>query len=98
MVRGGFAGPLRANHLDIDSRDALIQAINEFPGAVLVISDDPHLIELTADRLWLVAGGRVVEDSEAPATWILSDPAGNKVCVAAWPDGSHRPAPDEDGV
>jgi ATP-binding cassette subfamily F protein 3 len=47
------------NHLDIDSREALIQAINDFPGAVLLISHDPHLIELTADRLWLVEGGRV---------------------------------------
>ena len=47
------------NHLDIDSRDALIEAINGFAGAVLLISHDPHLIELTADRLWLVAGGRV---------------------------------------
>ena len=47
------------NHLDIDSRAALIEAINEFPGAVLLISHDRHLIELAADRLWLVAGGRV---------------------------------------
>ena len=34
-------------------------AINDFAGAVVLISHDPHLIELTADRLWLVAGGRV---------------------------------------
>jgi ATP-binding cassette subfamily F protein 3 len=47
------------NHLDIDSRDALTSAINDFAGAVLLISHDPHLIELTADRLWLVAGGRI---------------------------------------
>jgi ATP-binding cassette, subfamily F, member 3 len=47
------------NHLDIDSRDALIEAINGFPGAVLLISHDPHLIDLTADQLWLVEGGRV---------------------------------------
>ena len=47
------------NHLDIDSRAALIEAINEFPGAVLLISHDRHLVELSADRLWLVAGGRV---------------------------------------
>jgi ATP-binding cassette subfamily F protein 3 len=46
------------NHLDIDSRDALVEAINAFPGAVIVISHDRHLVELTADRLWLVAGGR----------------------------------------
>ena len=47
------------NHLDIDARDALIEAINGFAGAVLLISHDPHLIELTADQLWLVEGGRV---------------------------------------
>jgi ATP-binding cassette subfamily F protein 3 len=47
------------NHLDIDSRQALVQAINSFEGAVVLISHDPHLIELTADRLWLVAGGLV---------------------------------------
>jgi ATP-binding cassette subfamily F protein 3 len=47
------------NHLDIDSREALVEAINGFAGAVLLISHDPHLIELTADQLWLVAGGRV---------------------------------------
>ncbi len=47
------------NHLDIDSREALIEAINDFPGAVILISHDPHLIELTADRLLLVANGTV---------------------------------------
>jgi ATP-binding cassette, subfamily F, member 3 len=47
------------NHLDIDSREALVEAINGFAGAVLLISHDPHLIELTADQLWLVDGGRV---------------------------------------
>lgn len=47
------------NHLDIDSREALVQAINNFAGAVILISHDRHLIELTADRLWLVADGRV---------------------------------------
>jgi ATP-binding cassette subfamily F protein 3 len=46
------------NHLDIDSRQALVQAINDFPGAVVMVSHDPHLIELTADRLWLVKDGR----------------------------------------
>ena len=45
------------NHLDIDSREALIQAINGYEGAVILISHDPHLIELTADRLLLVDGG-----------------------------------------
>ena len=36
----------------------------------------------------LAAGGRIVDESEAPASWILSDRAGNKVCIAAWPDGA----------
>jgi 4a-hydroxytetrahydrobiopterin dehydratase len=41
----------------------------------------------------LAAGGRMVDDTEAPAFWILADRAGNKVCIAAWPDGSDLPAP-----
>jgi 4a-hydroxytetrahydrobiopterin dehydratase len=39
----------------------------------------------------LAAGGRVVDDSSAPGAWILSDRAGNRVCIAAWPDGSQAP-------
>lgn len=45
------------NHLDIDARNALIDAVNAFAGAVILITHDPHLISLTADRLWLVADG-----------------------------------------
>ncbi|MEP9397331.1 ABC-F family ATP-binding cassette domain-containing protein [Mesorhizobium sp. KR2-14] len=47
------------NHLDIDSREALIMALNDFPGAVIIISHDRHLLEATADRLWLVKDGTV---------------------------------------
>ncbi|BCH33787.1 glycosyl transferase family 1 [Mesorhizobium sp. L-8-10] len=47
------------NHLDIDSREALVHALNDFPGAVILISHDRHLIEATADRLWLVRDGSV---------------------------------------
>ncbi|TVR80152.1 MAG: ABC transporter ATP-binding protein [Rhodospirillales bacterium] len=47
------------NHLDVISRQALIEAINGFAGAVILVSHDPHLLELTADRLWLLADGRV---------------------------------------
>jgi ATP-binding cassette subfamily F protein 3 len=47
------------NHLDIDAREALIGAINAYEGAVVLISHDRHLLELTADELWLVAGGAV---------------------------------------
>jgi ATP-binding cassette subfamily F protein 3 len=47
------------NHLDIDACDALVRALSEFSGAVLLITHDPHLVELVADRLWLVDGGTV---------------------------------------
>jgi 4a-hydroxytetrahydrobiopterin dehydratase len=43
----------------------------------------------------LAAGGRVVDDSGAPDSWILADPAGNKVCIAAWPDGSTKAVRDD---
>jgi 4a-hydroxytetrahydrobiopterin dehydratase len=36
----------------------------------------------------VAAGGRIVEESHAPAAWILADRAGNRVCIAAWPDGA----------
>jgi ATP-binding cassette, subfamily F, member 3 len=47
------------NHLDIDSRAALAEAINEFPGAVIMVSHDRYLIEACADQLWVVADGMV---------------------------------------
>jgi ATP-binding cassette subfamily F protein 3 len=47
------------NHLDIDAREALVKALAEFAGAVVLITHDPHLVELVADRLWLVADGTV---------------------------------------
>ena len=47
------------NHLDIDARDALVRALSEYEGAVLLITHDPDLVELVADRLWLVGDGTV---------------------------------------
>ena len=47
------------NHLDIDAREALVKALADFQGAVLLITHDPHLVELIADRLWLVGDGSV---------------------------------------
>ncbi|HXY57447.1 MAG TPA: ABC-F family ATP-binding cassette domain-containing protein [Methylocystis sp.] len=47
------------NHLDIDSRAALINAINDYEGAVVLVSHDRYLLEACADQLWLVEDGRV---------------------------------------
>jgi ATP-binding cassette subfamily F protein 3 len=47
------------NHLDIEARAALIEAVNDYPGAVILVSHDRHLLEACADRLWLVANGTV---------------------------------------
>ena len=49
------------NHLDVDTREALVQALNEYTGAVVIVSHDRHMIELTADRLVLVDGGQANE-------------------------------------
>jgi ATP-binding cassette subfamily F protein 3 len=47
------------NHLDIEARAALISAVNDFPGAVVLVSHDRHLLDACADRLWRVADGTV---------------------------------------
>jgi ATP-binding cassette subfamily F protein 3 len=49
------------NHLDVDAREALIQALNAYTGAVVIVSHDRHMIEMTADRLVLVDGGMAKE-------------------------------------
>jgi len=63
------------NHLDIDSRAALIDAINDYEGAVVLVSHDRYLLEACADRLWLVDGGTVKPfdgDMEDYARLVLS--------------------------
>ena len=49
------------NHLDVDAREALVQALNDYDGAVVIVSHDRHMIELTADRLVLVDNGTATE-------------------------------------
>ncbi|MGO1117145.1 ABC-F family ATP-binding cassette domain-containing protein [Rhodovibrionaceae bacterium A322] len=47
------------NHLDVDAREALVQALNVYEGAVVLVSHDTHLVEMVADRLWMVGAGKV---------------------------------------
>jgi len=48
-----------SNHLDVDSREALVHALTEYEGALILISHDRHLVEACADRLWVVRNGTV---------------------------------------
>ena len=73
------------NHLDIDSRAALVEAINDYPGAVMLVSHDRYLLEACADRLWLVKGGKV-----APFDGDLDD---YRRTVLADRGDHHEPAP-----
>ena len=67
------------NHLDIDSREALIHALSEYEGAVILISHDRHLVEATAERLWIVKGGTVTPydgDMESYRSDLLAERGG----------------------
>jgi ATP-binding cassette subfamily F protein 3 len=62
------------NHLDIDSRRALLEALNDYEGAVILITHDRSLMELVADRLWLAADGTIAPfdgDMEEYARYVL---------------------------
>src|SRR5215813_14081202 len=47
------------NHLDVDAREALVRALNDYEGAVILISHDRHLMDACTDRLWIVRDGTV---------------------------------------
>jgi ATP-binding cassette subfamily F protein 3 len=49
------------NHLDIEAREALVQTLNDYEGAIVIVSHDPSMVERVADRLWLVRDSKVVD-------------------------------------
>lgn len=84
------------NHLDIESREALVEALLGYSGAVILISHDAHLIELVADRLWLVKDGtvRVFEDDiEGYRRRLLSERGGNGPAPKPAKPKKIRPSP-----
>jgi ATP-binding cassette, subfamily F, member 3 len=82
------------NHLDIDSRAALAEAVNEFEGAVIMVSHDRYLIEACAERLWIVADRTVTSydgDLEDYRRLVLS--ADRKPDIARERGGEEREKP-----
>ena len=74
------------NHLDIESREALVEALTAYSGAVILVSHDMHLLELVADRLWLVKGGTAQPydgDLQSYRQLLLSRDSAQKVKPAA---------------
>jgi ATP-binding cassette subfamily F protein 3 len=85
------------NHLDMDARDALVRALADFGGAVLLITHDPNLVELVADRLWIVADGTVkpydgdMDDYRKLLVERARPPRPAKVGKSAQPEKRERP-------
>ncbi len=84
------------NHLDLDMRHALSVALQDYPGAIVLVSHDRHLLRTTADELWLVRGGTVTPwdgDLEDYARWLRRNQgdAGDPAAGAA--PGGAAPAP-----
>jgi ATP-binding cassette subfamily F protein 3 len=79
------------NHLDIDARNELLTALNDFDGAVILVSHDRRLIEATAERLLLVADGHVTPfegDLDDYRRYLLSgeNTATRRVAIASEPE------------
>jgi ATP-binding cassette subfamily F protein 3 len=88
------------NHLDMDSRTALVEAINEYEGAVILVSHDAHLVRLVADRLWLVAGGTCTPfdgDLDDYERRLLDERGGRRSGSEAKPAAEPRAVPPVNG-
>jgi ATP-binding cassette subfamily F protein 3 len=73
------------NHLDIDARNELLNALNDFDGAVILVSHDRRLLEATADRLMLVADGHALPfdgDLDDYRRFLLTPDAARKTAAA----------------
>jgi ATP-binding cassette subfamily F protein 3 len=91
------------NHLDIDSRRALLDALNDYEGAVIIITHDRSLMELVADRLWLTADGDIKSfkgDMDDYARFVLerARAGGAPETAGARPQGEGRHVADAKAV
>ena len=78
------------NHLDVDAREALVHALNEYQGAVMMVSHDRHMLELTADRLVMVDSGRAKEFSGSLEDYTDFVLGRNQESKRPGPDGNSR--------
>jgi ATP-binding cassette subfamily F protein 3 len=84
------------NHLDLDMRGALADALNDYPGALVLVAHDRHLLGLVCDRFWRVADGRVEAfdgDLDDYARWLRgrsSEPAGRSGATTPSTDPRER--------
>jgi ATP-binding cassette subfamily F protein 3 len=90
------------NHLDVDAREALVRALNDYEGAVILISHDRHLVDACADRLWIVRGGTVRPYDGDMATYRTEclaerggEPAPSRGPGSPKPNGQARLSPQE---
>ncbi len=90
------------NHLDMETREALVAALAEYSGAVVLVSHDWHLVELVADRLWLVEDGTVrpfEDDLDAYRRRLLErDESAESRAASAAPAGNPRRAGRRDAA
>jgi ATP-binding cassette subfamily F protein 3 len=86
------------NHLDVDAREALVRALNDYEGAVILITHDRHLIEACVDRLWIVRDGTVRAydgDVDRYRVECLAERGGPDGATARKANGAGRPTPQE---
>ena len=94
------------NHLDLDMREALAEALSDFPGAIVLVSHDRHLIGLVCETFWRVADGHVEEfngDLDEYAAWLRSrggktDKTEKSAPVMAVPVAAPKPARSKQSV
>lgn len=87
-----------SNHLDVDTREALTEALAAFEGSMLLVSHDRHLLRTTVDEFWIVADGGVAlfeGDLEDYREWLSArGRAGTQGSTSASSDGAVSGEPD----
>jgi ATP-binding cassette subfamily F protein 3 len=82
------------NHLDLEMREALAEALSIFPGAIVMVSHDRHLIGLVCETFWRVADGKVElfkGDLDEYAAWLRSRPLPPRASPPSRPGAQPRP-------